>query len=230
MILVRLFSYRARTAPLRWLAWLTLTLGFGWLSIETLARVEGVVLMSVFAALGLFAAKIGTETVRRVHDGGQSGWWVPTVATGVVALVLTAVARWLGHDADAIVWGTLTLAGIATAALGLRPGERGINDHGAPPTPWTSSGPADGRAGLMVAALLLAAGIAAGGAVITWQNALVRERDARMHAAEPRVPDTSAIQATGNEVSMNHEREASGNDNTALSTQIDSLLNEGHAR
>ncbi|QCB43177.1 DUF805 domain-containing protein [Sphingomonas sp. PAMC26645] len=236
-MLVRFFSYRARTAPLRWLAWLMLVLGLGRLSVEALARAEGVVLMSVFATLGILAAKIGTETVRRVHDGGQSGWWVPAFAIGVVGLVVTAILRWLGHGADAVACLTLALAAIATAALGLRPGERGTNDHGVPPSAWTSSGPADGQAGLVVATLLLMVGIGAGGAVISWQKALIHERDARMRATAPPAPEPTAKQAKGDDVSMDKEHDATGSgrealrdDNAALSTQIDSLLNEGNAR
>lgn len=229
-MLVRFFSFRARTARPRWLAWFALTLGVCWLGAETLARSGGVVPVAAFAVLGVTAAKLATETVRRVHDEGQSGWWVAGVGVGVVALVLTAVAHWIGYGTDAVVWGGLILAGISTAALALRPGTRGANAHGDPPAPWAASGRADGKAGVLVAALFLAGGIGAGGAVLAWQDALARERDERMRAAERPAPAPSPSLTAGTDGPAVGQHDALTNDNAALSGRIDDLLNRGDAQ
>jgi hypothetical protein len=59
--------------------------------------------------------------------------------------------------------------------------------------------------------------IDASGAVVAGQSALVRERDTCIRAAKPAAPGSTVIRAKGIDVSMDKDREASGNLKVGLS-------------
>lgn len=219
MAVIRFFSFAPRIARARWLAWFTLALGILVLAAIALARVEGIALVSVYALLGLVAAKLATETVRRLHDVGQSGWMALAVGVGIAALLATAIVHAIGYGSDAISWGALALAAISGAVLTLRPGTPAANAYGAPPPPLAASPAEEGRAGLFVAVLFLLAGIGTGLGVRAWQDDLARQSEARMQRPEPvdpvAAPEPSAT-----------PRDPLANDNAALSNRIDDLLKE----
>ena len=100
MPFLRFFSFAGHTGRFGWAIWSVVFGAVVWAGAVALTRVEGALLVAVYALLGLTAAKLTTETVRRVHDCGQSGWIGLGACIGIVVLVASAALHWLGHDAD----------------------------------------------------------------------------------------------------------------------------------
>jgi uncharacterized membrane protein YhaH (DUF805 family) len=185
MGLVRFFSLAPRVSVIRWVAWFAATLAVAWLCILALQRVEGAALVAAYAALGVSVAKLATESVRRLHDCGQSGRLGLKVILGVLALAVTGILHWMGYGPGAVFWAAEGLAAVALAVLMLRPGMLGINAYGPPvPAPFAVSGETSGRTGSFIAAVFLLAGVGFGFAVLDWQRSIDRNRELRTRVAE----------------------------------------------
>jgi uncharacterized membrane protein YhaH (DUF805 family) len=131
--LIRFFAFNPRIGRLRWTAWLVAAVAIVWLSILGLRDAHGVALVAIYAGLGCATAKLATESVRRLHDCGQSGRRGIGPVLGIVALFLTAVLNSIGYGLDGVSSGALVLAIVALAVLLLRRGAIGENAFG--PTP-----------------------------------------------------------------------------------------------
>lgn len=221
MGLIRFFSFAARASRIRWMAWFTMALGLTIIAAILLAHLGGYAVIGIYAALGLIAAKLITETVRRVHDCDQSGWLVLAVGLGIAALLVTAGIRWLGHGGDAVVWGSLGLALVSGAALVGRSGIAIANRFGPPPPRFDMHPVGETYPGALVAACFILAGISAGLGVRAWQDALAEERLARVQRTEPVVAESRGPSDVANQ-----SHDPLDNDNAALSNRIDDLLRE----
>lgn len=203
------------------MAWFAMALGLTVIAAILLAHLDGYAVAGIYAALGLIAAKLITETVRRVHDCDQSGWLVLAVGLGVAALLVTAGIRWLGHGGDAIAWSSLGLALLGGAALVGRPGIPIANRFGRPPPQFNVHPVRETYPGALVAAFFILAGITAGVGVQAWQNALAEERLARVQRTEP-----AAAETRGPSDLVNQSHDSLDDDNAVLSSRIDDLLRE----
>jgi uncharacterized membrane protein YhaH (DUF805 family) len=185
MGLARFFSIAPRVSVIRWVAWFGATLAVAWLCILALQRVEGAALVAAYAVLGVSVAKLATESVRRLHDCGQSGRLGLKVILGVLALALTGILHWMGYGPGVVFWVAEGLAAVGFAVLLLRPGMSGINAYGPPvPAPFAASGEASGSTGASIAVGFLLAGVGFGCAVLNWQHAIDRSREMRTRVAE----------------------------------------------
>ncbi|WP_267903878.1 DUF805 domain-containing protein [Sphingomonas paucimobilis] len=219
--MIRFFSFAARTSRIRWMAWFALALGLSMIAAIMLTHFGDYAVVGIYAALGLIAAKLITETVRRVHDCDQNGWLVLAVGVGIAALLTTAGIRWLGHGDDAIVWSSLGLVLVGGAVLVGRPGTPSANRFGPPPPQFEVHHVRETYPGALVATILVLVSISGGFGVRAWQEALAGERLARVQraepvAAKPRVPSDVPDRSHD---SLDHN-------NAVLSNRIDDLLRE----
>lgn len=176
------------------MAWLCAAVALLWACILGLQYAEGAALVAVYAGLGLGTAKLATESVRRLHDCGQSGRQGIGPVLGIVALFVTAVLNSIGYGLDGVSIGALVLAAVALLVLLLRPGVSGDNRFGPPPGLLRSSDQRPTAAGAIAAACIIAAGIGFGLAVLQWQAAMVDQREKRLRFEESYVepPDPFA--------------------------------------
>jgi uncharacterized membrane protein YhaH (DUF805 family) len=227
---VRFFSLAPRVSVIRWAAWVAATLAVAWLCILALQKVEGAALVAVYAILGVSAAKLSTESARRLHDCGQSGRLGLLVMIGVLALAVTGILRWLEHGPDGVFWAAEGLAAVAFAVLLLRPGMSEINSYGPPaPAPFAVGGETSGRTGLFIAMGFLLAGIGCGIAVRQWQTGIDRARELRTRVPEEPLAQPGAP-ATADVVPANDAELTEDNESAALLSEIDSMLNQGGAQ
>lgn len=203
------------------MAWFAMALGLTVIAANLLAHLGGYAVAGIYAALGLIAAKLITETVRRVHDCDQSGWLVLAVGLGIAALLITAGTHWLGHGGDAIAWSSLGLALLCGAVLVGRPGIPIANRFGPPPPRFNVHPVRETYPGAFVAVCFILAGISAGVGVRAWQDALAKERLARVQRTEP-----VAAASRGPSDVTNQSHDPLDDDNAALSNRIDDLLGE----
>jgi uncharacterized membrane protein YhaH (DUF805 family) len=220
MPIVRFFSFETRTGRRGLAVWLIVFCTLAWGAAVVLTRAEGMLPVFVYALLGLAAAKLATETVRRVHDIGQSGWIGVGVCFGVVILVATAILHWLGYGADLPFWSLIALATVAVATLLLRPGEPNHNRHGPPPGASATGTARPSLAGTVAATIWMIAGISCGFMALSWQEGMDRQREQRISIPEPppKPLRSTAPARTGPDV-----------ENDALSNRIDDLLTTGNA-
>lgn len=225
MGVVRFFSLGGRIGPGRWLACAVLTAGLGVLCLFGLRLGEGPVPPALGALLGLVLAKLATESARRLHDCGQSAGVGVAPATGIVALIATAVVRWLGHGPDLLFGLALMLAAGSAGLLLLRPGAMAENGFGPPPAPFEASPSRSGHgAGLASTAVLLTVGLAFGLGVLRWEAGMDRQREDRLRRAGP---PGQAMSVAHPAASADRGLDAA---NAKLSNQIDGLLERSEPR
>lgn len=176
----RFFAFNPRTGRVRWLAWLCAAVALLWACILGLQHAEGTVLVAIYAVLGFGTAKLATESVRRLHDCGQSGRQGIGPVLGIVVLFVTAVLHSIGYGLDGVSTGALVLATMALLVLLLRPGSKSANRFGTPPRLLRPSEQRPAAGGTIAAACFIAAGIGFGLAVLQWQAGMAEQREKRL--------------------------------------------------
>jgi uncharacterized membrane protein YhaH (DUF805 family) len=107
-----------------------------------------VVISAIFAAIIALTGKrvpfgeiaLIVLCVPRLHDIGQSGWWVGGMIIAEIAVMIAALASLPEDQALAVLglFGLLILVGLVV--LGALPGQPGPNRFGPPPAPGLSFG------------------------------------------------------------------------------------------
>lgn len=175
------------------MAWLVAAVAMVWLSIIGLREAEGVALVAIYAGLGCGTAKLATESVRRLHDCGQSGRRGIGPVLGIVALFLTAVLNSIGYGLDGVSSGALVLAIVALAVLLLRRGTNDANRFGPPPRLLRPNDERSTIPGTVCAACVTLSGLTLGLAVLQWQTGMVEQRERRMRFQEKYVEQADPL-------------------------------------
>jgi uncharacterized membrane protein YhaH (DUF805 family) len=135
------------------------------------------------ALLGAVAAKLAAEWVRRLHDTGRTGLWGAGLAVTAAVLLAAVEVSELRLDLPWL-YPTLAIAvAVAAAAILLRPGVNGPNNHGEPSGALLGHGPGPAygaRRGALWGLVSTLGGLLIGLALISISQGMREERENTM--------------------------------------------------
>jgi len=80
--------------------------------------------------LSVLSVALVLQTIRRLHDGGRTGWWVAAMYLGEMFLAVLPATY---PDMAASHWLPVLFPAVALFVIAVLPGSRGENRFGPPP-------------------------------------------------------------------------------------------------